>query len=189
MPAPHRHAPLPRTGRGASVGRVDTLTAWRFDDPGGAEAALARLRTLAEQGLITVDDAAIVSWPTTRRRPQTRDLGSLTGPGALWGGFWGMLLGLIFVVPLAGLALGAAAGALAGSLADVGIDTAFIERVRERVTPGTSALFLLSHGAVVERVAAEMAGLEMELIRSNLSADQERRLREALGEEPSQPAA
>ena len=159
---------------------MDTLTAWKFDDPGAAEHALQRLQTLAQQDLISVDDAALVSWPTTRRRPHMRELGSLTGPGALWGGFWGMLLGLAFVAPLAGLVVGAASGAAVGSLAHVGIDDDFIAQVREHVTPGTSALFLLSHGTVVDRVAAEMAGFEMHLVRSNLDPEQERRLREAL---------
>jgi uncharacterized membrane protein len=171
---------LPRPRGGASVGTVNTLTAWKFHDPGGAEQALERVRALAKQGLISVDDAALVTWPTSRRRPHTRELGSLTGPGALMGGFSGTLLGLIFVAPLAGLAVGAAAGAVVGRLSDLGIDDDFIAEVRARVTPGTSALFLLSHGAVVDRVAAEMADLEMELVRSNLGSEQERRLREAL---------
>ena len=90
------------------------------------------------------------------------------------------MLGLIFAVPLAGLAVGAATGLALGSLADAGIDDDFIAAVRAQVTPGTSALFLLSHGAVVDRVAAELAGVELELVRSNLGAEQERRLREAL---------
>jgi uncharacterized membrane protein len=166
---------------------VNTLTAWKMPDPGGAEEALTRLRALAEQGLIHVDDAALVTWPPERRRPRTRELGSLTGPGALWGGFWGMLLGLVFVAPLAGLAIGAAAGAVVGTLTDFGISDEFIAEVRERVTPGTSALFLLSHGAVVDRVADALADLDLELVRSNLDSEQERRLREALGEEPAQP--
>lgn len=159
---------------------MNTLTAWRFHDPDGAEQGLARIQALAERGLISVDDAALVTWPTARRRPKTRELGSLTGPGALLGGSWGTVLGLIFVVPLAGLVVGAATGAVLGSLADVGIDDDFIAEVRAQVTPGTSALFLLSHGAVVDRVTAEMADVEMELIRSNLDPEQERRLRETL---------
>ena len=159
---------------------MNTLTAWRFHDPDGAEQALTRIQALAEQGLISVDDAALVTWPTARRRPQTRELGSLIGPGALLGGSWGTVLGLIFVVPLAGLVVGAATGAVLGSLADIGIDDDFIAEVRAQVTPGTSALFLLSHGAVVDRVAAEMADVEMELVRSNLDPEQERRLRETL---------
>ena len=39
---------------------------------------------LAEEGRISVDDAAVISWPVSRRKPKVRELGSLTGPGALW---------------------------------------------------------------------------------------------------------
>ncbi len=51
--------------------------------------------------------------------------------------------------PLLGLAVGAAAGALGGSLAIIGMDKDFIERVREEIRPGRSALFVLACGAVV----------------------------------------
>jgi uncharacterized membrane protein len=162
---------------------VNALTVWKFGSPDGAEQALTKLQELAKQQLISVDDAAIVSWPEGRNKPKTRNLGSLTGRGALWGGFWGWLFGLIFLVPIAGLAFGAAAGALAGSLSDYGIDDDFIKEVRGKVTPGASALFLLTHGAVVDRVAPEFEGTDMELIRSNLSPEQEQKLREAMGEE------
>src|SRR3954466_599021 len=104
-----------------------------FQTPAGADEALERLLPLAPQGLIARGDAAVVSWPASRRKPKVRELGSLTGPGALWGGFWGLLLGLIFLVPLAGLAFGAGAGAVAGGLVDVGIDDAFIKRIRAEV--------------------------------------------------------
>lgn len=159
---------------------VNTLTAWRFDDPSGAEQALDRVQALVRRGLATVDDGALVTWPTMRSRPKTHELGSLTGPGALCGGFWGMLVGLILVAPLAGREVGAAAGALLGALSGFGIDEDFIAEVRERVTPGTSALFLLSRGAVVDGVAAELADFDMERVRSNLDSDQERRLCAAL---------
>jgi uncharacterized membrane protein len=98
--------------------------------------------------------------------------------GALDGAFWGLLFGLIFFVPLLGMALGAAAGALAGSLTDVGIDEDFINQVREKVTEGTSALYLLDSGAVVDRIRDEVKGMDFELIASNLSKDQEEKLRE-----------
>ena len=74
------------------------------------------------------------------------------------GAFWGLLFGLIFFVPLLGAAIGAASGALSGSLRDVGIDDSFINRVRDRVTPGTSALFLMSSDAVVDKVKDAFAG-------------------------------
>ena len=41
-----------------------------------------------------------------------------------------MLFGLIFFVPLLGMAVGAGMGALMGSMGDVGIDDAFIRRMR-----------------------------------------------------------
>ena len=69
-----------------------------------------------------------------------------------------LLFGLIFFVPILGLAIGAATGALFGSMADVGISNAFINDVRQKVTPGTSALFLLSSDAVVDRVKSEFSG-------------------------------
>ena len=105
--------------------------------------------------------------------------------GALGGAFWGMLFGLIFFIPILGLAIGAAAGALFGSMADVGISDAFIHTAREKVPPGTSALFLLGSGAVIDRVSAEFKGTDAELISTNLSAEQEARLREAFGSEDS----
>ena len=58
-----------------------------------------------------------------------------------------MLFGLIFFVPFLGMAIGAAMGALTGSMMDVGIDDDFIKASREKITPGTSALFLLSNDA------------------------------------------
>ena len=54
---------------------------------------------------------------------------------------------------LTGALVGAAWGALAGSFTDVGINDDFIKRTREQVTEGTSAVFLLTQNAVVDRVA------------------------------------
>jgi len=160
-----------------------TLTAWKFSTPYGADAALDKLEKLQSEQLITVQDAAVVSWEVGRKKPKTRELHSTKRAGALGGGFWGLLFGLIFFIPILGLAIGAVTGALMGSLADVGISDAFINSVRQKVTPGTSALFLLSSDAVEDRVRAEFAGTEAELISTNLSADQEAKLREAFATE------
>lgn len=50
-----------------------------------------------------------------------------------------------------------------------------------RSRPGTSALFVLTSGAVYDKVAAEFSGTDAELIRTNLSDEQEANLREAFG--------
>ena len=160
-----------------------TLTAWKFSTPNGADTALEKLAKLQEQQLIQVQDAAVVSWEVGRKKPKTRELYDTKKRGALGGGFWGLLFGLIFFVPILGLAIGAAAGALAGSMTDVGISDAFIKKVRENVTPGTSALFLLSSDAVIDRVKQEFTAEDAELISTNLSAEQEAKLREAFEQE------
>jgi uncharacterized membrane protein len=74
--------------------------------------------------------------------------------------------------------IGAAAGAATGRLADVGLNDALIAELREKVTPGTSALFVLTEKAVPDRVAKAFSGFHAELITSNLSDEQEKNLRE-----------
>jgi uncharacterized membrane protein len=158
------------------------LTVWKFPDALGADRAEVTLEGLQKQELITVHDAAIVSWPDGAKKPKTHQLNSLTMAGALGGSFWGLLFGLIFFVPLLGLAIGAATGALSGSLSDVGIDDGFIRDVRDQITPGTSALFVMTSDAVQDKVKAAFEGQQMELISTNLSNEQEQALRQAFGE-------
>ena len=159
-----------------------TLSVWKFSDVYAAERAEATLETLQKQNLITVHDAAIVTWEEGKKKPKTRQLNSMTGVAALGGSFWGLLFGLLFFVPLLGMAVGAAIGALAGSMADVGIDDDFIDSVRSKVTPGTSALFVLTSDAVIDRVKEAFEGQQMELIQTNLSHEQEQALRDAFAE-------
>lgn len=158
-----------------------TLTAIKFNSPQGADEMLSLLGELQRQKLVTIHDGAIVSWQSGKRGPKTRQLHNLAGIGALDGAFWGMLFGLIFFVPLLGMAIGAAMGALSGAFADVGIDDNFIKQVRSNVTEGTSALFLMTSNVVTDRVidAVREKGLQPELIASNLSNDQEAKLRDA----------
>jgi uncharacterized membrane protein len=167
-----------------------SLSVWKFDTPDGAQQALNKLMELSKQQLIVVRDAAIVTWPVGKKKPDTRQAFSTTGAGAMSGAFWGMLFGLLFFVPLLGMAIGAAMGGLMGHFADVGISDDFIKQVRAKVTEGTSALFLMSDNAVVDRVAEAFAGTHMELIQTNLSSEQEAQLRAAFGEEeqPEQTA-
>ena len=159
-----------------------TLTVWKFDTPGGAERALALLERMQKEELVQVNDAAYVYWPEGRKKPKTQQLHHLAGAGALGGSFWGFLFGLIFFIPLLGMAIGAAMGAVAASMADVGISDEFIRSVREQVTPGTSALFVMSTGAVVDKVVDEFKETGASLLSTNLSTEQENKLREAFAD-------
>ena len=161
---------------------MTTLTVLKFPTADGADMMLDRLQQLQLQQLITVQDASIVTWPVGAKKPKTRQLNSTTGAGALGGAFWGMLFGLLFFVPFFGLAVGAAMGALAGHFAHYGIDENFIKQVRDKVTEGTSALFLLTSGAVIDRVASAVKDMKFEIISTNLSREQEAQLHEAFAE-------
>ncbi len=161
---------------------MGTLSVWRFDSAEGADRAVGTLEELAKQRLITVFDAATVSWKEGAKRPRTHQLHNMAGAGALGGAFWGLLFGLLFFVPLLGMAVGAAAGALSGSLTDVGINDEFIRKARDEITPGTSALFVLSQDAVLDKVRAAFEGQNPHLLFTNLSDEQEKVLREAFAE-------
>ena len=161
-----------------------TLAAWRFETPTGADEAAMTLQALVVSGTLTTHDAATVSWDLVWKKPRTRQLCG-TGPdGNLGSAFWGLLFGMIFFVPLLGAATGAAGGALAGSLTDVGIDDTFINRVRDQVTPGSSALFVLGPDAVVEPLEAAFAAHgETGRILTRLTAEQDEALRAVFAEE------
>jgi uncharacterized membrane protein len=160
-----------------------TLSVLKFDDPYGADLVLMALEGLQEQGTIELEDAAVVSWPLGNKKPKTRQLHSMAGVGAVGGAFFGFLLGLIFFVPFLGVAMGAGMGAIAGPLGDIGIDDDFIERVRGEVTEGNSALFTLTSEAKLDKVVDELKAYDFEIVSTNLSAEQEQKLREAFAQE------
>lgn len=163
---------------------MTTLTVWKFNTADGAEKAMAKLVELQKQELIEIEDAAIVSWPQGRKKPKTRQAIDLVKTSAIDGAFWGMLFGLIFLVPILGMVMGAALGAMSGSFSDYGINDDFIKDVKAKVTEGTSALFLFTGQVTVDKVEAAFSPEERgELIQSNLSTEQEAKLKEHFGEE------
>ncbi len=159
------------------------LTAWKFDSPDGASQAVRILKEAQDEGLINIDDAAIVEWPQGKKKPKTRQVDDLTGKYALGGAFWGFLFGILFFVPLIGAAVGAGVGALSASLGHVGIDDKFIDQVKGTVTEGTSALFLMSSSGVADRIQQRFIGMKPELIATSMGPDQEAKLREAFGQD------
>ena len=162
---------------------MTTITGFKFDTADGAGKMVDLVQDLSRQQLITLEDAATVTWPKGKKKPKTKHLENMTGPGALGGAFWGMLFGLIFFVPFFGLAVGAAMGALAGHFSNYGIDKEFVKEAQDKVTEGTSAVFLMTSDAVTDKVtdAIKDSGLEFELFYTNLSKEQEAQVREDFG--------
>lgn len=157
---------------------ASTIVVLKFETSEGAEQGLAIAADLQKQHLLEIQDVATVTWPEGKKKPKTQHGQGACG-GAWYGAFWGMLIGFIFFVPFLGAAWGAAMGALSASWSDYGIGKDFIEQVRGKVTEGTSALFLLVDQVTVDRVEeAFKAAPKFEIIASNLSHEQEAKLKE-----------
>jgi len=137
-----------------------TVTVLKFSSPEGAADALSVVQSLQKDRLIKLIDAAIVSWPVGANGPSTKPL----------------------VTPLLVTAIRAAFGALGDAYRDYGIDDEFIDQMRREVREGTSALFLMTDDAVLDRVVEAMRDLQFEIFATNLSAEQEQRLRDAFSE-------
>jgi len=158
---------------------MSTLLAIAYKDKATAEAARAKLAELQSQQLISIQDAVVATHEGDKIKLDQAV--GLTGAGAAGGALWGGLFGLIFLVPIAGMAIGAATGALAGKLSDYGIDDDFAKAMGQKVTPGKAALVLLVGEVTTDRVLAEMKKMQFggELIQSNLSEEDEAKLRAA----------
>lgn len=159
---------------------MSELIVFAFQDESGAGKMSAELENLQKAQLINLSDAA-----TVIRKPdgqvKVKQANNLVGAGALGGAFWGMLIGLLFFMPWMGLAVGAVMGAIAGKAIDVGIDDKFIKEVGATIQPGQSALFLMVESWTEDKVLPELTGFDASILRTNLSAEDEAKLKAAFG--------
>jgi uncharacterized membrane protein len=135
-----------------------TTTAWRFKGTEGADAAVLRLKQLDAQEVLDVQDVAVLRWPQYASGPQVQE--HVTEEGSK-------------------------ASSLAKRMRKAGIDSALLQAVKDDMRLGTSALVVLSADATIDTVANAFQGQAMELIRSDLSVQQQDALRSAFGELPS----
>ena len=160
---------------------MSTFTVWRFDGTDGADDAERQLLEAERDGLVTVVDRAVVSWPVGAKRPTTRHgQDDELRRDAGWGTLWGLLFGALFFMPLLGAAAGAGIGALHQVLERVGITKEQMDTLRWQITEGTSALFLVTEGADLDRLAERLRGTSWVLIDSDLTDVEQARLLGAL---------
>lgn len=129
-----------------------TLTIWLYDTAMGAAAGEIRLKDLQQRGAVRVVDALTVTWVPGADRPHIGHLMRRGPAAAATGTALGALVGSLFMAPVVGAVAGAGVDSLAYELRDTGIDRAFLDEAVSRVTPGTSALLVLSQEADLDVV-------------------------------------
>ncbi len=117
-----------------------------FNDTEQAGDLRETLRQEEHEGLLSLDDAAVVVRDEKGKFHVKNETDSGTAIGAVGGGMLGLLLGAVFF-PVAGLLIGAIGGALVGKSIDHGIDKDVIKQVEADMQPGTSALFVVVRDA------------------------------------------
>lgn len=156
-----------------------TLVVIGYDSELQAEEVRIALLKMQKEYLIDLADAVVVVRDESGK-VKLRQMYNLTASGALSGGFWGMLVGMLFLNPLFGFAVGAGAGALSGTLTDLGINDGVMRKLAETLKPGTAALCVLVHQMTPDKVLAEIQPFGGTVIKTNLSHEDESKLREAL---------
>ena len=160
-----------------------------FDDPTTADRALTELTALQKEYVIELKDACVVV-----RSPDgevhLHQAMPLVKTGALAGGssgaLWGTLIGLLFLNPLAGMAIGAGSARRAArspaSSATTGSPTTSSRSSAapsSRTRPPCSSWCRRSRPT---KSCRKMAGYKGRVLKTSLSDEREKRLREALGD-------
>lgn len=155
------------------------LIAVTYDTEFKAEEVRLQFLKMQKSYLVSLEDAVVVE-KKQNGKVKLHQMYNLTASGAVGGGFWGVLIGLIFMNPLLGLVVGAGAGAVAGALSDVGINDDFMKQLAEKLTPGTSALFVLVDSDLTDKVLDALRGTGGTVLQSSLSHEDEAKLQAAL---------
>jgi uncharacterized membrane protein len=133
-----------------------TTTAWRFSGTEGADEAVGALKQLDTQELIDLQDVTVLRWPQYALAPQMQE--HVTDEGGKMSSF------------------------VQKRLKHELIDGSMIESVKGDMMPGTSVLVVLSSDAAIDKVANAFRGRQIQLIRSDLSVQQQDQIRAAFGE-------
>jgi uncharacterized membrane protein len=132
-------------------------SAWRFTGTEGADDAVVKLKGLAAQELIELQDLTVIRWPRWAAQPVVQEHVTEEGHGV---------------------------SALMGRVRRPVVDGSMIETAKGDMSPGTSVIVLLSANANLDALAGTFQGLgqDIELIRTDLSVPQQDQLRAALSQ-------
>ena len=160
---------------------MTAFTVWKFGDPEGAQQAYQILRDAESDHLVKVVDHATVTWREGASQPETDLDHTDKKRGGVWGAFLGVLIGMLFFIPVFGAVAGAAIGATVKAMEGTGLTKKDVERLREEITPGTSALFLVTENADFDRLGERFHGMNWTLVSTNLTDEERKVLTDTFG--------
>ena len=149
-----------------------------FDSEDDARSALATLRGIEHEGLVSFEDTAIVAHRSDGKFEVKNEASGTTEAGAVVGALIGGLV--FFMFPLAGIALGAAAGAGVGAAIGNGVDGKFVQEVKSKLAPGKSALFLVVKDSFADATIPALRRYHGEVLQTSLDEETEEALSAAL---------
>jgi uncharacterized membrane protein len=161
---------------------MNNLIVLTFDNMEEADKVHQALVQGKKEGVIQIDDAAVVVKDTDGKVHVKNQVARGTWTATGVGGLLGLLIGTIFF-PIGGLIFGLAGGALVGRMMNLGVDGKFVKDVEAEIKPGTSAIFVLSK---TENPTAELAILRQfkgKVLQTTLDTEAEESLKKALGDD------
>jgi uncharacterized membrane protein len=160
---------------------MSTWIAVKFNGEDEAERVLKALHEAHKDGAgLGIDDSAIVTMGQDGKVNVKNAVDVGVKWGAVGGGMFGLLLTGLFLGPIGAILIGVGAGALIGKSLGMGIDKKFLADIKEKVTPGTSALCVIIKHANPSVFFGAIRPYEGEILYTNLEAEDEETLKRAL---------
>lgn len=142
-----------------------------FTEENAADEALKQLKQAKREGLIAIDNAAVIRRDEKNKLhiKEVHDMGG--GKGAALGGALGLAVGLL-AGPV-GLAVGAGAliGGIAAKYRDSGFSDKRLKEIGDALKPGTSAIVAVIEHVWVDEVEAMMAEAGADVMTQALKAE------------------
>jgi uncharacterized membrane protein len=152
-----------------------------YDNRDQAVAAYDEVLAMQDDFVVELQGLAIVT-VDEEGKSHVETPQKIVGMSAASGALWGMLLGLLFFVPFFGLALGGLMGALFGKLGKSGINDEFRSQVNGMLEPGKAAVVIMASSINDDKFAHRMNKYRGKLLKTWMSADDEKELAHELGE-------
>jgi uncharacterized membrane protein len=162
---------------------VAKLIALSFDDPYKADEARAALHRMEGEGLLELDETAVITKTKSGKKRITQDLNIVAKDQHV-----GHVVGLV-AAAITGTApfimAGTLAGRLVGTLRDNGITNRFINELSKELEDGTSMLIILAHSDPERRqkVMERLRVFQPKVHETDLAPELEQELTKALESE------